>query len=57
VEGLRGEAGRPGSPVVMISDLEGYVSRRVKDLTSGNQKPVVAKPTTVEDFPISVRLQ
>jgi Caspase domain len=57
VEGLRGAAGRPDVPVVMISDLQGYVSRRVKDLTDGNQKPVMAMPKTVEDFPITIRVQ
>jgi hypothetical protein len=56
VEGLRGAAARPEVPVIMISDLEGYVSRRVKDLTGGNQRPMVAKPGTVEDFPIAERL-
>ena len=57
VEGLRGAAVRPEVRVIMISDLEGYVSRRVKDLTGGNQRPMVAKPGTVEDFPIAERLQ
>jgi hypothetical protein len=53
VEGLRGAAARPQIPVVMISDLQGYVSQRVRELTSGNQKPMMAMPTTVEDYPIS----
>src|SRR5262245_13158332 len=57
VEGLQGAAGRPEVPVIMISDLHGYVSRRVKDLTNGGQKPMMAMPKTVEDFAISVRLQ
>lgn len=56
VEGLRGEAARPQTPVIMISDLEGYVSKRVKELTKGNQKPMVGIPKTVEDYPISMRL-
>jgi tetratricopeptide (TPR) repeat protein len=56
VEGLRGAAAQHGYPVVMISDLEGYVSRRVKELTAGNQRPMVAKPGTVEDFPIAKTL-
>jgi uncharacterized caspase-like protein len=56
VEGLRGAAARPEVPVIMISDLQGYVSRRVKELTSGNQKPMMAMPKTVEDFPIAQRL-
>ena len=43
-------------PVIMISDLQGYVSRRVKELTSGNQRPMMAMPKTVEDFPIAQRL-
>jgi WD40 repeat protein len=57
VEGMRGKAGRPEVPVVTITDLQGYVSRRVKELTNGNQKPMMAMPKTVEDFPVSVRLQ
>jgi len=57
VEGMRGAAARPQTPVIMISDLQGYVSRRVRDLTKGNQKPMVAMPKTVEDYPISIRLQ
>jgi len=43
--------------VIMISDLQGYVSRRVRELTNGNQKPMMAMPKTVEDYPISIRLQ
>jgi WD40 repeat protein len=57
VEGLSGAAGRPDVSVVMVTDLEGYVSRRVRDLTNGDQKPMMGKPSTVEDFPISVRVQ
>ena len=56
VEGMHGAAARPEVPVIMISDLEGYVSRRVKDLTGGTQRPMVAKPGTVEDFPIAERV-
>jgi uncharacterized caspase-like protein len=57
VEGMRGAAARPQTPVIMISDLQRYVSRRVRDLTKGNQKPMVTMPKTVEDYPISIRLQ
>jgi uncharacterized caspase-like protein len=56
VEGMRGAAARPGLPAISISDLEGYVSRRVKELTDGNQRPVMAQPKTVEDFPIAERV-
>ena len=55
VEGLRGAAARPEVPVIMISDLQGYVSRRVKGLTDGNQRPMMAMPKTVEDIPIAER--
>jgi len=47
----------PTFQIIMISDLEGYVSRTVKTLTGGRQKPMVAKPITVEDFPIAQRLR
>jgi uncharacterized caspase-like protein len=57
VEGLRGAAARPQNPVIMISDLNGYVSQRVRELTGGNQKPMMAMPKTIEDYPISRRLQ
>jgi len=57
IDGMGGKAARPDQSVVMISDLEGYVSRTVRDLTHGNQKPMMAKPGTVPDYAISRRLQ
>jgi hypothetical protein len=57
IEGLRGAAARPQSPVVTVSDLQGYVSRRVRELTDGNQRPMLAMPKTVSDYPISARLR
>jgi WD40 repeat protein len=56
IEGLRGAAARAGVPAISISDLEGYVSSRVKELTAGNQRPVMAMPKTVEDYWIAERL-
>jgi len=57
VEGLHGAAARPDVPVITISDLNGYVSRIVKDLTGGNQRPMLGMPiTAVEDFPIAERV-
>ena len=53
IEGLGGKAARPKSRVVRIADLESYVSQRVKDLTGGKQRPMTAKPKTIEDFPIA----
>jgi WD40 repeat protein len=56
VEGMRGDAARPGLPAISISDLQGYVSRRVKELTGGKQRPVMAMPKTVDDYWITRRL-
>ena len=52
VEGLGGRAARPQAHAISISDLNGYVSRRVHDLTEGQQSPMlgVPKTVTVEDF-------
>jgi WD40 repeat protein len=56
VEGMRGAAARQGMTVISISDLEGYVSWKVKELTNGNQRPVMAMPKTVDDYWIAQRL-
>jgi WD40 repeat protein len=56
VEGMSGAAARPSVPAISVSDLESYVSRRVKELTEGNQRPVMAQPKTVEDYWIAQRL-
>ena len=48
--------GAPGGSSLMISDFEGYASRRAKELTAGNQRPMMAMLGTVEDFPIAERL-
>jgi WD40 repeat protein len=56
VEGMRGAAARPGMAAISISDLEGYVSWKVKELTKGNQRPVMAMPKTVDDYWIAQRL-
>lgn len=56
VEGMSGAAARPDLPAISISDLQGYVSRRVRELTDGKQSPVMAMPKTVEDYWIARRL-
>jgi hypothetical protein len=53
---MRGAAARPGLAAISITDLKGYVSRRVKELTGGNQSPVMTMPKTVEDYWIAERL-
>jgi Caspase domain len=52
VEGLGGKADLMKVGVVRVSALEEYVSERVKELTEGKQKPMVAKPEMIENFPI-----
>jgi hypothetical protein len=54
VEGLDGKADVRKAGVVRVSALEDYVYDRVKELTGGKQKPMVAKPKMVENFPIVV---
>jgi hypothetical protein len=51
---LEGKADRVKAGVVRIAGLEEYVYDRVKALTGGKQKPMVAKPKMVENFPIVV---
>ena len=57
VDGMHGAAARSGSKVISISDLESYVYHTVHDLTGGNQRPVTAKPKTVEDYWIASVIQ
>ncbi|MDJ0784760.1 MAG: caspase family protein, partial [Desulfosarcinaceae bacterium] len=52
VEGIEGQASYDGDWYVSITELEKYITDRVKELTDGEQKPVSAKPTAVEDLKI-----
>jgi hypothetical protein len=52
---LMGARRAPQAHAISISDLEGYVSRRLSELTKGRQTPMTAKPKTVQDFWIAVR--
>ena len=51
LEGIRGMAdlGKKDR-YISIAELEVYLSERVKELTQGEQKPMTAKPKTIEDF-------
>jgi uncharacterized caspase-like protein len=44
LEAMQGQGGFTKRGVVWVSDIEGYVYKRVKELTKGGQKPLVAKP-------------
>lgn len=54
VEGLGGKADRANIGVVRVLALADYVYDRVKDMTNGKQKPLVAQPKLVENIPIVV---
>jgi uncharacterized caspase-like protein len=52
LEAMQGQGGFTKRGVVWVSDIEGYVYERVKELTNGGQKPLVAKPRLIENLPI-----
>jgi uncharacterized caspase-like protein len=52
LEAMQGQGGFTKRGVVWVSDIEGYVYERVKELTKGGQKPLVAKPKLIENLPI-----
>ncbi|MBD0401362.1 caspase family protein [Flammeovirga sp. EKP202] len=54
IEGLRGKADQDQKGVIYVKALDWYLSRRVKELTSGKQSPTSIIPYGVTDFPIFV---
>lgn len=52
-EGLSGKADLNRDGVVYFSELDAYVSERVKELSRGRQHPVTSKPGTVRSFPLT----
>ncbi|RUA17181.1 MAG: hypothetical protein DSY55_02560 [Clostridia bacterium] len=54
VEGLSGKADINTDRAISITELDYYLSERVKQLTGGKQTPATAKPATVQDFPVAV---
>jgi len=55
VEGIDGKADLLQNGSISVSSLETYVAERVKQLTEGQQTPTVAKPQTIQNFPIGVK--
>ena len=53
VEGLRGKADQAGNGLVTVSQLESYVSTRVRELTDDAQFPTTTKPQSTVDFALS----
>ena len=54
VEGLNGAAANADGSITWKS-LDHYVTRRVKELTGGEQSSVTAVPPNTEDYPIGVK--
>jgi WD40 repeat protein len=51
-EGLSGKADYNKDGAVYLTDIDAYVTDRVKELTDGKQHPTTQKPTTVRSFPL-----
>jgi len=54
IEGLAGEAEYEQEGKVTCKSLDYYITRRVKQLTRGEQTPTTNFPPNVNDFPISI---
>ncbi|MEN8215971.1 MAG: caspase family protein [Pseudomonadota bacterium] len=54
VEGLSGAADSSHDGKITINELGLYLSNRVNALTNGKQRPMMAKPETIQDFPIGL---
>jgi uncharacterized caspase-like protein len=52
-QGLEGAADANEDGYVYFTELDAYVSTKVKELTQGRQHPVTAKPATIRPFPLS----
>jgi uncharacterized caspase-like protein len=52
--GVKSKADYNGDGKITISELDTYISERVKTLTGGTQTPIMIRPPTVPDFPIAV---
>ena len=52
LEGIMGRADYKKDLYISVAELELYISERVRELTKGEQMPVIAKPKAFEDFKI-----
>jgi WD40 repeat protein len=53
LEGLGGKADYNHDGFVYLSELDTYITDRVKELSEGKQHPVTAKPASIRSFPLS----
>ena len=52
LEALNGRADYNQDGLVYVTEIDTYLSDRVKQLTNGRQHPVTSKPTTIRSFPL-----
>ena len=55
LDGLQGAADVDNNGVISFKELDLYVTRGVKKLTGGKQRPTTQIPANMPDFPIYVR--
>ncbi len=54
LEALSGDADYVQDKAIHVSEINTYISRRVRELTNGQQTPAVVIPKNVPDFPVVV---
>ena len=52
IEGLEGKADYDGNHTVDVKEIDLFISKRVKELTSGGQHPTTEIPKTMPNFPL-----
>jgi uncharacterized caspase-like protein len=55
LDGLKGSADYDRDQVITLKELDLYVTRSVKTLTNGQQRPTTTVPPNFPDFPLFVR--
>ena len=54
IEGFGGKADLLHKGTITTATLDAFLEDRVKELTNGQQHPVMNRPKTVPDFPIAL---
>ncbi len=54
LEGLSGKAEVDGTPGITLSELDLWLTKRVKELTDGQQHPVMQRPDAIPNIPVAL---
>jgi hypothetical protein len=54
-EGLSGKADSNNDSTVYLHELKFYITERIKELTKGQQHPVLSESATIRSFPLAVK--